>query len=214
MQRLRIKFSRSAEIEFISHLDMVRLWERALRRAGIPLTYSQGFSPHPQISIAVPISIGMTSEAELMDITCDRTLTPHWIIDTLKQQLPKGIEIINVSQIAPSVPSLQSQVRFTEYQVELITNKTREEVELSVANLLSLTNLPWQHKRDTGVKTYDLRPLIAQISLLDWQPGRITLYMRLRCDNLGSGRPEQVTAALGFIEYPETIHRTALILQT
>jgi radical SAM-linked protein len=214
MQRLRIKFSRSTEIKFISHLDMVRLWERALRRAGVPLTYSQGFSPHPQISIAVPLSIGMTSEAELMDITCDRTLTPHWIIDTLKQQLPKGIDIINVSQIAPSVPSLQSQVRFTEYRVELMTNKRREEVELSVANLLSLANLPWQHKRDTGVKTYDLRPLVTQISLLDWQPGCVTLAMRLRCDNLGSGRPEQVTAALGFTEYPETIHRTALILQT
>jgi radical SAM-linked protein len=214
MQRLRIKFSRSAEIKYISHLDMIRLWERALRRAGIPLTYSQGFSPHAQISLALPLSIGMTSEAELMDITCDRTLTPHWFIDILKQQLPKGIEIINISQIAPSVPSLQSQVRYTEYRVELITNKSREEVEHSIVNLLSLTSLPWQHKRDTGVKTYDLRPLITQISLLSWQPERVSLGMRLRCDNLGSGRPEQVTAALGFTEYPEIIHRTALILQT
>ena len=68
MQRIRIKFNRGEEIKFISHLDITRLWERALRRAGVPLAYSQGFSPHPQLSFAVPLAVGMTSEAELLDI--------------------------------------------------------------------------------------------------------------------------------------------------
>ena len=68
MQRLRIRFSRGEELKFISHLDIIRLWERALRRARIGLAYSEGFSPHPRISLAAPLSLGITSDAELMDV--------------------------------------------------------------------------------------------------------------------------------------------------
>ncbi|UCG84296.1 MAG: DUF2344 domain-containing protein, partial [Dehalococcoidia bacterium] len=72
MQRLRVTFSRSDSLKFISHLDMMRLWQRALRRADIPLAYSQGFSPHPRLSLAAPLAIGVTSSAELMDVFLQR----------------------------------------------------------------------------------------------------------------------------------------------
>ena len=68
MQRLRIRFRRGPELKYISHLDIMRLWHRALQRAGISLAYSQGFNPHPKISLAAPLALGITSEAELMDI--------------------------------------------------------------------------------------------------------------------------------------------------
>ena len=64
MQRLRIRFSRGEEIKYISHLDIMRMWERVLRRAELPLAYSEGFSHHPRISLAVPLAIGVTSDAE------------------------------------------------------------------------------------------------------------------------------------------------------
>jgi radical SAM-linked protein len=213
MQRIRVKFSRGEEIKFISHLDITRLWERALRRAGVPLTYSQGFSPHPQISLAVPLSVGMTSEAELMDVVCDRPVTPQWFEGAVNQQLPEGIRITQIQPVAPQFPSLQSQVRFAEYRVRVNTEKSREEIEELVNHLMSLQTLSWQHQRDTGAKTYDLRTLIAVLMLIDYETGKVTLGMRLRCDNLGSGRPEQVTAALGLAQYPESIHRTSLILE-
>jgi radical SAM-linked protein len=66
MLHLRIKFQRDREIRFISHLDILRLWQRALHRARIPLAYSEGFSPHPRISMAAPLSIWVPVEAELM----------------------------------------------------------------------------------------------------------------------------------------------------
>ncbi len=214
MQRLRIKFSRSDEVKFISHLDITRLWERALRRAGIPLAYSQGFSPHPQMALAAPLSVGMTSEAELMDITCTRNVTPQWLTDIVNRQLPTGIGILQTQQIAPSLPALQAQVRFAEYRVTVRTDEQKEEIEAAIKNLLALKTLPWQHQRDTGVKSYDLRQLIDTIMLLDYKDELCTLGMRLRCDNFGSGRPEQVTTALGLTEYPESIHRTRLVLDT
>ena len=103
MQRLRIRFSRGEEIKFISHLDIMRLWERALRRAGIELAYSEGFSPHPRISLAVPLAVGVTSETELMDVFVTRMVSPHWFTAAVSRQLPPGIDIIGVYQIALNI---------------------------------------------------------------------------------------------------------------
>ena len=213
MQRLRIRFCRGEEIKFISHLDIMRLWERALHRAEIPLAYSEGFSPHPRISLAVPLPVGVTSEAELMDIFNTKSASPHWFTAAVSQQLPPGIEILQVYQIAPTQPSLQSQVRYVEYKVEVETEKGQKDIELALSSLLSMEHLPWQHQRDTGMRSYDLRALIDDLWLIRWHHPYRTLGMRLRCDNRGSGRPEQVTKALGFTHHPQSIHRTKLILK-
>ena len=212
MQRLRIRFCRGQEVKFISHLDILRLWQRAFHRAGISLAYSEGFSPHPRISLAAPLPIGVTSQAELMGILCTKWVSPHFFTAAVSQQLPPGIEILQVYQIALTMPSLQSQVRYAEYRVEVETEKEQKNIESAVTSLLSIKHLPWQHQRDTRTRNYDLRALIDDLWLSDWHSGSCTLGMRLRCDNSGSGRPEQVTTALGFTHHPQLIHRTRLIL--
>ena len=214
MQRLRIRFCRGQEVKFISHLDIMRLWQRALHRAGVSLAYSEGFSPHPRIALAVPLPVEVTSEAELMDIVCTKWVSPHWFTAAVSQQLPPGIEILQVYQIALSQPSLQSQVRYTEYRVEVETEKGQRDIESAITSLLSKKQLPWQHQRDTGTRSYDLRALIDDLWLIDWHHPYATIGMRLRCDNTGSGRPEQVATALGFTHHPQLIHRTKLILKT
>jgi len=214
MHRLRIRFSRGQEVKFISHLDIVRLWQRALHRAGIPLAYSRGFNPHPQMSLAAPLAVGVTSQAELMDVFCTKWVSPHWFSAAMSQQLPPGIEILEVYQAALSQPSLQSQVRYAEYMVEVENEKERKDIESALTHLLSVEHLPWQHQRDTGMRSYDLRGLIDELWLVDWHQPYCTIGMRLRCDSSGSGRPEQVTSALGFTHYPCSIHRTRLILKT
>ena len=98
MQRLRIRFSRGEELKFISHLDIVRLWERALRRARVQLAYSEGFSPHPKISVAAPLSVGTTSDAELMDIQV------------------AGRERFAVVELVETEPRLVADVRILEWE--------------------------------------------------------------------------------------------------
>ena len=190
------------------------LWQRALNRAGIRLAYSEGFNPHPRMSLAAPLALGVTSEAELMDIVLEKWSSPHAFTAAVSRQLPEGIEILQTNNIAVTLPSLQSQVAFSEYRVEVATKKSREEVEEAIDSLLKLEQLPWQHQRDTGPRHYDLRKLIDDIWLSDWNTGSATIGMKLRCDSNGSGRPEQVALALGFEQYPESIHRTTLILKT
>jgi radical SAM-linked protein len=212
MQRLRLKFGRGEELKFLSHLDLMRLWERALRRAGLPLAYSEGFTPHPQIALAAPLLVGVTSDAELMDVSLSRWVPPQSFMSQIEKQLPRGITLLEARPVGTNVPSLQSQVRFVEYKVEVETEKGRQEVESGLASFLSKKELPWHHHRDTGDRYYDLRPLVDDVRLIDCHDNVCVLEMRLRCDEKGAGRPEQVTKALGFSKRPASIHRTNLIL--
>ena len=213
MQRLRLTFSRGDELKYISHLDLMRLWQRALRRADIPLVYSQGFSPHPRLSLAAPLAVGVTSGGELIDIFLERRVSPHFFIKMMREQLPHGIDISEVVEVGLGLASLQSQVRYAEYKVIAEIDKKPNEVTRAIDSLLSSDELPWQHARDKEVRKYDLRTLVEDIWIIESHPPEYALGMKLRCDSSGTGRPEQVLSALGFTVHPKSIHRIKLILE-
>ncbi len=213
MQRVRIKFTREEAIKYISHLDVMRLWQRAFVRAGVDLAYSEGFNPRPKMSLAAPLALGVTSEAELMDVTLSRWTSPPAFRAAVERQLPQGVHIREVLAVAPTLPSLQSRVRLAEYSVAVMTGKAPEEVQAAIDALLARETLPWEHRRDTGPRRYDLRTLIDDLWVGERRQNTQEIGMLLRCDSRGSGRPEQVAAALGFEDYPLAIHRTRLILE-
>jgi radical SAM-linked protein len=211
MHRLRLKFSRGPQLKFLSHLDLMRLWERVFRRAGVELAYSEGFSPHPRISLAAPLAVGVTSKAELMDVFVGRLTTPGNFVQKVAPQLPDGICIIDIQPVILEAPSLQSRLRFAEYAVEVEEQHGTGDVEISLKSLLALDTLPWHHTRDTGERFYDLRRLLDDLWMAGEKGAVYTIGMRLRCDSSGSGRPEQVIKALGFAGTPASIERTKLI---
>jgi radical SAM-linked protein len=213
MQRLRIRFNRGPEIKFISHLDIVRLWQRAFNRASIEIAYSTGFTPHPRIALAAPLPLGVTSDSEWMDIFVIKGVAPHFFISAVNQQLPQGLKVEKVYPIAADLPSLQSQISMAEYKIEVNIASSPQDINGAIKNLLDLEHLPWEHQRDTGPHKYDLRPLIDDLWLIEWNPPTGMIGMRLQCNNNGSGRPEQVAAALGIKERPAMIQRTQIILQ-
>jgi len=212
VQRLRVTFARGEEVKYITHLDLMRFWERALRRAAIPIAYSEGFNPSPRLSLAAPLPVGVTSSGELMDVFLAQRVTPHHFIKAVSQQLPAGIAIQEVREVGLRLPSLQSQVRWADYQVDVLTDRPAEEVQAAVANFLAADSLPWQHQRDREVRHYDLRSLVHDLRLEEHADALCTLAMRLRTDSQASGRAEQVAAALGFSQPPLRIHRRKLIL--
>ena len=212
MHRLRVTFSRREELKYLSHLDVMRLWERALRRADLPLAYSRGFSPHAKISIAAPLPLGVTGEKELMDIVIQRRVSPYLVQKTLANQLPKGMSIISVAQVPTDAPSLQSQVRRAEYRVEIETDKPVDEIKAAIDSFLALFELPWQHKRDEEMRSYDIRKLVERVWFVEIRGTICVLGMCLRADGSASGRAEQVVLALGFSEQPKSICRTSLFL--
>lgn len=211
MHRLRLKFSRGEQLKFLSHLDLMRLWERSLRRAGISPAYSEGFSPHPRISLAAPLAVGVTSQAEIMDIFLENRIHPGAFTEQLTPQLPEGIGIAEIIPVNLQAPSLQSRLRYSEYVVEVETPCTAEDMQSRITALLSKDKFPWHHARDTGERYYDLRPLIDDLWMVAKQGNTGKIGMRLRNDASGSGRPEQVTRALGYDAYPLSIERTKLV---
>ena len=94
MQRIRLKFGRDSRLKFISHLDMMRAWQRVFTRAGLKLAYSEGFSPHPKFTIAAPLPVGVTSDAEFAEIFLEQPTTPHGVMTALSRQLTTEVQPI------------------------------------------------------------------------------------------------------------------------
>jgi radical SAM-linked protein len=209
VQRLRVTFMRGDEMKYITHLDVMRFWERTLRRAEVPVAYSEGFSPHAQISLAAPLPVGTTSEAELMDVFLSEPMTPKAFIERVTPQLPGGASIRGVEEAGLTLPALQADVRFAEYEVEVQAGDA--DVDAAIAGFLAAESVPWEHKRDEEIRSYDIRALVDNVAVVAREGGSVRLRMRLRNDNTGSGRPEQVAAALG-LPAPGRIHRTKLVL--
>ncbi len=211
VQRLRITFTRGEAAKYITHLDVMRFWERALRRAGLPVAYSEGFSPHAQIALAAPLPVGTTSDAELMDVFMAERIAPKTLIQQLSPQLPAGIAIVSVEEVGMALPALQADVRFAEYDVDVPASDPGVDVASAIERFLAAASIPWQHKREDEVKSYDIRVLVEAIDLIARDGDVLRLRVRLKNDSSGSGRPEQVVAALG-LPLPLRIHRTKLIL--
>jgi radical SAM-linked protein len=211
VQRLRVTFTRGEEMKYITHLDMMRFWERALRRAALPVTYSEGFSPHPQIALAAPLAVGVTSDCELMDVFLDERMTPRAFIEALSTQIPPAIAITGAREAGMALPSLQADVRAAEYEVDAPAPAGLD-LEAAVRDLLAAESIPWQHRRDEEVKSYDLRPLVIELAVVQRNGAPARLRMLLRNDSTtGAGRPEQVALALG-LGASTRIHRTRLVL--
>lgn len=212
MQRLRITFVRGEAVKFISHLDMMRFWERAFRRAGLPVARSQGFHPHSRFALAAPMAVGVTGEAELMDVFLDEAVPPSEVLERLSHQTVPGFDVLAAEETEPEGPSLQALMRYSEYRVTVESDLHREEIEARVGALLATETLPWEHLRDGTLKKYDLRRQVNELALERAEEGRYVLRMRLQTDSNAAGRPEQVTKALGFPDRPLAIHRVELIL--
>ncbi len=114
--RFRLKYTKGPEIKFISHLDLTRVWLRAISRAGLPIAYSQGFSPHPKVSFGPPLPLGVTSRGEYMDVQLDRPSASE-AISSLQAHLPRGMAILAVKPIMSNARSISELAEAAEYLV-------------------------------------------------------------------------------------------------
>lgn len=96
---IRAKYTKKGDLVYLSHLDLVRLFERAFRRAEVPLAFTQGFNPHPIISFAAPLSVGVSSEAEYFDVVLSEPLAIEKFMSTMNETLPQNIQILQAVQM-------------------------------------------------------------------------------------------------------------------
>ncbi len=210
-QRLRITYSRGTQVQYVGHLDMMRFWERVLRRSRAPISYSEGFTPHAQIAMVAPLSVGMSGKAELIDVFLAEPMPPGEFRVRLQEALPAGVEIIAVDEVPVGEPSLQSQLRAVEYAITLQPDVDAAEVERRIVALLAAESVPWVHRREKQTKEYDLRPLVQDLRL-EHHAGGAVLHARLKAEESGTGRADQLAAALELSDCIAHMERTAVVL--
>jgi radical SAM-linked protein len=201
--RIRVTFSKTAHMRYTSHLDLHRTWERTLRRARLPLAYSQGFNPRPKINLGAALPLGFTSDCEIIEFWLDGTQPQNEIVTRLREAAPPGIEIHTIEEIEPKAPKIPNLIDSAKYQVTLL--EPVSDLNQRVSDVVKAETLP----RERRGKPYDLRPLVEDIQVPDEQH----LALQLAARSGATGRPEEVLLALGIDPVDTRVHRTALILK-
>jgi radical SAM-linked protein len=206
--RIRITFAKTSDMRYTGHLDLHRAWERLIRRARLPLAYTQGFSPHPRINLASALPLGFTGEAEVVDIWLEQDLPPDKITTTLRQAAPPGMRIERVEMIDERSPTLQTMLEASEFVITLL--EPVPDLDARRRNLLDAGEII----RERRGKAYDLRPLILELQALpENEESQQRLVVCLVAREGATGRPEEVLEALEIDPLNARIHRNRLIFR-
>jgi radical SAM-linked protein len=212
-QRLRITYAKGEALKYISHLDLARTWERAFRRAGLPVAYSQGFNPRPRFQMASALPVGVTGRSELLDLWLVESLSSEEAVSRLRPVLPGGLEVLCAEEVELRVPALQAQMRAADYRATIDTTEAAEAIETRIQALLAAPAIPRRRMQKGSWQTYDLRPLVQSASVEGGDGGTIQLSMRLEASPQGAGRPEEVLDALGLALSRHSVERTRLYFE-
>ncbi|MFM8425205.1 MAG: TIGR03936 family radical SAM-associated protein, partial [Chloroflexota bacterium] len=209
IMRVRITFSKQGALRYIGHLDLHRVWERAMRRASLPISYSQGFHPQPKISLAAALPLGFSSRAEVLDVRLNEEIPTEEIFLRLKDNLPPDIKVTDVISVDERLPALQTTVLSAAYDVHLTEPVDGSELTRKVESLMKAESLI----RERRGKTYDLRPLIELLSVIKQPDGKVWIKMTLAAREGATGRPEEVLTALEIEPETARVERTRLIFK-
>ncbi len=191
METLRIHYTREGRMRFLSHLEMVRLVERAFRRTDVPMKFSEGFNPHPRYNFAMPLSVGVSSDAGYIDVDLTEKIDIDSFLKTQKKYLPTGLDFKRAKYVT-GASSLMSHVSAAEYLIEFSLN---EEVDVKdhVASLLALEDMLFEKKKKKGrrvkVRTINLRPMIYKLQPVVTEGKRVILRVLLAAGAAGGLKP-------------------------
>jgi radical SAM-linked protein len=193
-QRIRVRFRKGDRVRYISHLDVLRFWERAIRRAELPLSYSQGFTPHPKLAFASPLPVGFTAEREVMDVTLDQRVPVDEFARRIRVESTDDLAVVAVEEVALNAPPPQAAMLWADYSMVMPVLQPAE-AETAIQQFNQRETIPWREERGERIREYDLRTATAW---LRWRPadGGVVLSMRMQADQSLTARPEAIAAAL------------------
>jgi len=217
MQQIICRYAKRGLAQYVSHLDTMRALERALRRAGLPLVYSQGHNPRLRLSFAAALPVGVTSEAELMALHLEAPVDPDEVRDRVNGQLPEGFEIL-AAWTPPAYRKRQTfgSVDTADYRVRVEGPVDPEAAAAGIVTLLEADELLAQRGGDRGERTVDIRPCLLALGIEEAGDEHLELQMTLRTGSKGGAKPQEILTGLRLDSraYRVAIHRTALYAQS
>ncbi|MGI6203998.1 MAG: TIGR03936 family radical SAM-associated protein [Anaerovoracaceae bacterium] len=214
MPRYRVTFSKGGYIRFTSHLDMIRLFERAFRRAGIELEYSQGFNPHPKMVFAQPLPLGYSSEGEILEADTTEEYECRDLAARLDAEMPDGIVIKSMKEVEKTKKTAASTCRAADYRIE-IEDADADLLDKTVKEMLSREHLTVEKKTKRGMRTLDIRPMIKSMEISE-SDDKIILLTKLDAGSSSNLAPQVLLDAMSRLSKidipPECVEITRLRL--
>ncbi|MDJ0843534.1 TIGR03960 family B12-binding radical SAM protein [Crocosphaera sp.] len=219
-QRFRVYFGKIGEMALVSHLDLVRLFDRVVRRAALPISFTGGYHPGPRISIANALTLGVTSSGEIVDFELTKVMNIDEFRHALEKELPSEIPIMKVEEVSVNSTSATRLLEEAEYLITVQTEDifNQETWESWIKNVLDSSEINWEKTTKSGKKkTVNLRDRLSHLSLDLYQDDTVVLRYLGSCRNDGTMlQPQQVILMLektsGMALQLIKVHRQQLIL--
>jgi radical SAM-linked protein len=185
--KVRIRFRKAGDLRLVSHHDLLRCWERMLRRAAIPFHSTGGFNPKPRLVFALSLALGIVGCAEVVELELNEPVDPDQLADQLRQQAPAGLEILDVHRIEPK---LTAHVRRVTYRIDVPEARTAALTQ-ATAELLGRAEL-WVDRERPQRRRVNLRPYLDAFRI-----NPTSLEMDLWVTPNGTARPDELLELLG-----------------
>lgn len=197
VQRMRLKYAKRGRLRFTSHRDFARAFERALRRAHIPMAYSSGFTPHPRISYANAAPTGAASEAEYLEIALSEAVDPELVRASLDEALPDGLDLVEV--VVAKSPDFAIRLEASRWQL-VLPGVELAAAASAVARLLAESEIMVERLTKDGVRRFDARAAICSLTVDDVamksSADRSVILTAVVRNGSPSVRPDDLLAAL------------------
>jgi len=195
VQRLRVRYAKRGRLRFSSTRDFQRALERALRRAAVPMAFSAGFHPHPKISYANAAPTGTASEAEYFEISVSERVDPLRVRAALDEALPPGLDILEVVEAAPGLPSLADRLEASDWLIEL-RGMTAASLQEAAEALLAQERVEVTRVMKNGPRTFDVRAAVLSLVAADSPDGTCAILRVVVRHTTPAVRPDDVLNAL------------------
>lgn len=220
MPRYRMKYSKAELARFIGHLDTMKNFERAFRRANLPLAFSQGFNPHPKISFASPLAVGVTGEEEYVDFYLREEMQTSEILEAIREVMPTGFEVIEIKEVDEGLPALMAQIGLARYRIEAPLKKDIQPNCLTeeIQKLLSQSEIKVNRETKNGLKKKDIKNGIHSINPRI-ENNKVIFETLLDSGSSNNIRPEEILKATeAYTQIPidltvSRIHRSGVFIK-
>ncbi|MCK9526194.1 MAG: TIGR03936 family radical SAM-associated protein [Limnochordia bacterium] len=205
---IRFQFSKGPEVRFLSHLDLVRTLERAVRRAHLPMAYSEGFTPRPMMSYSYALPVGILSEAEYGDFTFVEELDPKIFVEHYNDHLPQGFRVLRAEQQATSTQALQGEINTALWRVFLPGNSVDAEmIGKRWQYLQNVDSFVIRRETRKGSREVDVRPFVFSVDQIVQTAAGTTFECLCGLGNEANLRMDELGALLCFAHLDALITR-------
>ena len=187
---IRMKFKKHGCMKFIGHLDVMRYFQKAIRRADIDIAYSEGFSPHMIMSFAAPLGVGLTSEGEYVDLQVNSCASSKAAVDALNSVMVEGMEVVSFKLLPENVKNAMSSVAAADYFVKWREGYVPENWEEKFNAFLQKEEMLIVKKTKRSEAEVDLKPMLYKTELRDGG-----IFMQVACGSVNNLKPELVMEA-------------------